>query len=293
MILKKLLRKFFPLSTESKEEFFHNNLELIEKIPKVDYLHYECVKNSVSFLRYLPNENMMLFKTKEGTILKTDMYYWIMSQMFFQKLYKFPSQWRHDKYAVFDIGMNRGYSTLWFAQDKNCKAVYCFEVDKDIYDFAIENFRLNPKLKEKIKPFDFGLSNHDDYNCKLTYIPGEDSVTTIEKKFVSDYYSPERKERLKKKPAILRKTSSIFKEIFKKGKITVPLVLKIDVEGAEYDIFDDLNESKLLSKFSLIMGECHYGMEGINTRLKDFKLVESEKITDQLYNFCYVNKKTK
>jgi FkbM family methyltransferase len=185
------------------------------------------------------------------------------------------------------MGMNRGYSTLWFAQNKKCKAVYGFEIDKDTYNFAANNFKVNQHLSGKINMFDFGLSNKDK-EIDLTFIPGEDSVSTTEEKFVNDYYTNERKLKLQKKPATLKKTSTILKKLIEKDNITSPLVLKIDVEGAEYDILEDLVNANLLSKFSIIIGECYYGMEGITKYLKGFKLINQTKITENLYNFCFI-----
>jgi FkbM family methyltransferase len=232
----------------------------------------------------------MYFITPNRVKLATDLYHGIFVQMFCLKLYEFPSIWKHNNYVVFDVGMNRGYSSLWFAKDKKCKNVFGFEVDNDTYKFALKNFKLNPKISKKIIGYDFGLSNRNDDNYELMYIPGEDSVTTIDKKFASDYYSDSRKKRCQTKPAVLRKASEIIDEIITEKAIKAEIILKIDVEGAEYDILKDLNQKGVLKKFSLILGECHDGMKKLEKYLNDFKLVDSTKITEKLYNFCYIRK---
>ena len=46
--------------------------------------------------------------------------------------------------------------------------------------------------------------------------------------------------------------------------------LKIDTEGAEYKILEDLYNSGVLNKIDLLMGECHFGIEKLEGYLNDF-----------------------
>ncbi len=191
-----------------KTRFFHDNKDLLNRIPNSDKLITSCITNGIEFLYYSSEEDKMYFETKEGTVLATDLYYGIVLQMFAEKTYTIPPHFRNTEYVAFDFGMNRGYSTLWFAQDSNCKKVYGFEIDRDTYKYALDNFNLNPHLRDKIEGFDYGLSNTNE-DIDLTYIPGQDSVSTISKDFEDNYYSTQRKMIVQKKKANVRKSSFI------------------------------------------------------------------------------------
>ncbi|MBQ1655215.1 MAG: FkbM family methyltransferase, partial [Bacteroidales bacterium] len=45
-------------------------------------------------------------------------------------------------------------------------------------------------------------------------------------------------------------------------------ILKIDVEGAEYGIFEDLCKTGQIKQFDLITGEAHNGIEPIRMKLE-------------------------
>ena len=71
-------------------------------------------------------------------------------------------------------------------------------------------------------------------------------------------------------------------------------VLKIDVEGAEYDIFADLHEHGLLKEFDLIIGEYHKGLEPLLEYLSDFNRSYKEaSIKKGIGTMVFVNKRYK
>ena len=63
---------------------------------------------------------------------------------------------------VIDVGMNVGIASLYFAQNESVKEVYSFEPFHQTFIRAMENINLNcDEIREKIHPFEFGLSNSD------------------------------------------------------------------------------------------------------------------------------------
>lgn len=56
---------------------------------------------------------------------------------------------------------------------------------------------------------------------------------------------------------MIKKSSEILSSLFDKHQ-EEKFVLKLDIEGAEYDVLEDLHQSGLLSKVSVIMLEWHY-----------------------------------
>ena len=60
------------------------------------------------------------------------------------------------------------------------------------------------------------------------------------------------------------KSSSFLIKIINDHNITNRIILKIDVEGAEYDIFENLiNDSNILDQIDIIIGESHMGLQPI------------------------------
>lgn len=91
----------------------------------------------------------------------------------------------------------------------------------------------------------------------------------------------------------VKKASNVISEIIDNHNITSNIVLKIDTEGAEYKIINDLIKSKLINKFDLIVGEGHF-IDGENFESDLLKfgfkkiLVNESQFT---YDFAYVKEK--
>lgn len=112
-------------------------------------------------------------------IVSTDSYYDIFLEIFVNKIYLLPPQISMKKFVVFDVGMNRGYASLYFADIENCEHVYGFELLSSTYKWACDNIELNPYLSSKIDTFNFGLWNKDDEVCiESDGIDGHTQVST-------------------------------------------------------------------------------------------------------------------
>ncbi|MDR3707576.1 MAG: FkbM family methyltransferase [Capsulimonadaceae bacterium] len=78
--------------------------------------------------------------------------------------------------VVWDIGMNVGLASLYFAANSNVEAVYGYEPFKQTFDSAVANFRINREIAGKIVPRNMGISSksysttalyHIDYSAAL------------------------------------------------------------------------------------------------------------------------------
>ena len=74
----------------------------------------------------------------------------ITKEVFYKERYNWGG--RNDRYVVFDIGMNVGIASLFFAQRNDVECVYGFEPFPVTYQRALENISLNVKLMKKIVP---------------------------------------------------------------------------------------------------------------------------------------------
>ena len=167
------------------------------------------------------------------------------------------------------------------------------EIDDDTFSKGLENIELNPHLSNKIIPFNFGLSNKED-DVELFYLEGADGLNTI----ISDLIDvqnefKESKDKILSKNVKIKKASEVISNIIENDNIESNIVLKIDTEGSEYDIIDDIIDSGLIYKIDLIVGEGHkFNNRDISEDLLKVGFKEIDKTDNGIvYSFAYVNKK--
>lgn len=156
---------------------------------------------------------------------------------------------KHKK-IVIDVGMNIGAASLFFANMEDVDSIYGFEIDDYTFSRALENIELNDELiRKKIHAFNCGLGKDD--KVERYYKHCGDETASAGMKICLD-----ENDRTSETIEIhVRKASSLLKNIV--DDYTGKIVMKIDCEGAEYEILQDLKESGLLSKIDVIFGEWH------------------------------------
>lgn len=216
--------------------------------------------------------------------------YFITKEIFGEQLYnfKFPND---DKVICIDIGMNVGLATLYFAAKDNVKKVYSFEPFPETYEAALKNFKLNkPIIKDKIVANNYGLYNENkntdvkyNYNSKGCMSVEDDN----EKKF--DETVDFKKVNIK-----LKKVSDVFEKIIKEN-YGCKFVCKIDCEGSEDKIIENLQNENLLKYFKVFIMEWH-GKDKfdkvVNILKEDYYLYncyQYKEITGILCAFLYNN----
>lgn len=270
-----------------KSYFFSGDEELFEKMD-TDQFFQMCFFNNIKLLAHSPIEDRIYLKTEDGITLSTNHRFYTILEIFGRGGYSFHPLYQFKEFVVFDIGMNRGYAALKFANFDSCKEVYGFEINEEAYDFALENFGLNPELANKIKPHKFGLSNEDG-EVDIYCLPGADGVTTTEMEF-TNYQSEwmKNKDRMKTKKARVKEAGTVISNILKNINTDVKLVLKIDTEGSEYKIIDSLINEGVLEEVDLIMGEIHLESVDLDEKLVGFKNIYKKYHNSTIYSFCYI-----
>ncbi len=276
-----------------KKYFFNNQEKILKNYLNTDILFKLCYFSNIQFLSYSPSENRILLKTDDNIILQTNNRFFTIMEVIGFNGYSVPQLYQFDDFVVFDIGMNRAYASLRFAVFDNCSAVYSFEIDEDTYNKGLENIKLNPYLSKKIHTYNFGLSNKED-TTKLFYLNGADGLNTIipdlieiQNEFI------ENKDKIQSKNVKIKRTSEVIANIIENDKIQSNIVLKIDTEGSEYDIVDDLIDSGLIYEIDLIVGEGHkFNNRDISDDLLKLGFKEIDKTDNGIvYSFAYVNEK--
>lgn len=166
------------------------------------------------------------------------------------------------KDIVIDIGMNIGDATIYFLGKEKVQKVYGYEPFKETYNAACENLKEYLKDHNRLEVFQFGLSNENiireinynvDMSCGQSTIPEtRDRVYEFYEKNKLISVENEIKEYIQ-----VRKASEIIGTIIDKHT-EENIVLKIDCEGEEYVIFQELFDNNWLGKIDFIMLEWHY-----------------------------------
>ena len=284
------VRFFNNYSPHFKRYFFKDQEKSLKKFLNTEYLFQFCYLNNIEFLSYSPNENKLLLKNKNGTILATTNRYYNILEVFAFDSYSVPQLYEFEDFVVFDIGMNRGYSTLRFAEFNNCSKVYGFEIDEITYKKAEYHKKLNPQLAKKIKLYNFGLLDKNNFE-NLYFLKGADTLSTLEENFVNiEFQLKAAKDDVETKLVEVKKASEVIKKIIDEDNITSKIVLKLDTEGSEYKIINDLIDSGIIYYVDLILGEGHkFCDEDFDEKLKNlgFKLLKRVDF-EIVYNFAYV-----
>lgn len=196
--------------------------------------------------------------------------------------------------VVIDIGMNIGDATLYFLDNKKVKKVYGYEPFRETYNFACENLKNYLDDSNRLEIFQFGLSGEDDvreinYNQDMSCGQSTISETReIAYKFYEQNNLIDVNNEVTENIHV-REASKIIRNIIN-NHIEENIVLKVDCEGEEYSIFQNLLDNKLLDKIDFVMLEWHYeGKERILNILQEsgFSYTCSNKSIDMGLIYAY------
>jgi FkbM family methyltransferase len=171
----------------------------------------------------------------------------IVHEIFAQNVYRLIGLRRPT--VVWDIGMNVGLASLFFATRPEVVAVHGFEPFVPTFQRAAAHFALNPELRLKIHAFNHGLGARErtvsaayDYDNK-----GSSGTHSQVARVISGGHTE----------AVHIKSASEALERIVAAHPGVDLVAKIDCEGAEYEIFEALASSGRLGAIRAFMVEWH------------------------------------
>jgi FkbM family methyltransferase len=166
----------------------------------------------------------------------------LVNEIFLEKVYRIGLP---VKTHVIDIGMNLGLVAMQFASNPNVEKVYSFEPFPSTYRRALRNFALNPDLSAKISAANLGLGaatgaqeirikDTEDSGARSTL--GADGDVSIQLQMI-------------------RADEAVARIIDEAAG--APVIAKIDCEGSEYLIFEQLEAAGLLPKLTAFMVEWH------------------------------------
>ena len=172
-----------------------------------------------------------------------------LSEIFLKKVYDFDYG---RPVIILDIGMNVGFSSLYFASRQDVRAVFGYEPFKRTYEHALRNFSLNPEIAEKINSFNVGVGSMNAERT-LDYCPDwKGTMSTLG--FAG---SPEGAGRaVVREEVVIKDVAGILDSILE-GAGECEVIAKIDCEGSEYEILEALNDSNKLPLLRALIVEWH------------------------------------
>ncbi len=230
----------------------------------------------------IDDQSHIFYKRKErGNVETSDIIFYFntrnelenLKNIYFEKEYNLVFS-NGNQNIIFDIGMNIGAASLYFANLKSVCKVYGVEPFKDTFDVANKNVLSNVKIKDKIELFNYGL---DNYNGKssVTYNPEMScgmSTNKIHNKLSIlqyDEWIGLNKEKSYLTEVDIVNAADFIKEKIEDGK---NIIIKMDCEGSEYNIMNLLNQKKLIRRINAFIIEWHdFGAEKLEKILQENK----------------------
>jgi FkbM family methyltransferase len=285
-LLKKSGYKISNISAKEKE--LQNFVESFAVQNDINNLVFRSAPYLFEIKKYFPK--LILESHKEGVLasfndlkvyVESPEEFFIVKEVFVEKDYNILS---NESCVVFDIGMNIGISSLFFGLKKNVAKIYSFEPVATTYNQALYNLSLNKPYSNKIETFNFGLGG----------------FTRTEKVLYKSEAKGNCGIRLDSSLVINRDNANEIEINIEDigGKVgdliakhaAQKIVLKIDCEGAEYEIMQKLSDSNLLINIDIFLIEWHdKGAEILEDILikSNFTIISTHltSITGMIYAF--------
>lgn len=228
------------------------------------YHHLMNLESCNKDLQFVWGNDRVLINHLGGTYAirnKVDCY--ILNEILGSGVYNFHT---NSRVSVIDIGMNVGHASIFFASNDLVDKVYSFEPVEMTYKYAIDNIDLNPTLRDKIVPFNFGLSKGNSssiFRIDTGDLGRSGKVGNLNFKEASTEIEVFLKDCIEVLDPIIENSNQEF-------------VVKIDCEGGEIDIIPELLKLKKLP--ILIMMEWHLDY---NHKMREFLLDKDYLILEQ------------
>ena len=181
-----------------------------------------------------------------------------------------------------------GFTSLYFSNYENCVGVEGFEPFPKTFENLNYNLSLNRINAKKINVNNYGLGNtnqllHVEYCYELK--GSNSSITTLPK------WVKQSGKVIDKVEIAIRDLSEVAMKMasLKESNSNLKILVKLDCEGAEYDILEEINQRNLFSYIDSIVIEYHYrGSIEINEMLlsNGFTIISNEFI-DKGFGLVY------
>ena len=160
---------------------------------------------------------------------------------------------------MIDIGMNVGIASLFFSLKDSVETIIGFEPVPETYEQGKYNFSLNDNYSRKITAYNYGLGDKKRLT-DVAYDPGNKGKASI----YGNHPGLKNREvtgELKTTRVSIEDCAILSDFIHRYENLNK--IVKIDCEGAEYEIIERMNEIQILQNINTLMIEWHFKDPGI------------------------------
>ena len=172
-----------------------------------------------------------------------------LNDVFYQGSYNIRLPRTNKKRIVWDIGMNVGFASLFFARDEDIEAVFGYEPFPKTFQEAEANFALNPVYRSKINAINKGIGDKDE-TLSIGYKTEIRGNLSALEDLSSGALNGQRET------VVIETATAALREILERYPER-EIIVKMDCEGGEHKILPALDQSGLLSVITALMIEWH------------------------------------
>ena len=201
-----------------------------------------------------------LFKLKKERIFgykinafNYDTIRFLFEEIFYRNEYLFNS--KNKKPIIFDCGANIGFATIFFKWLYPESEIYAFEPDKKTFEILKKNISQN-KLKN-VHLFNSAIS---DKNGNIDFF--------IDSKSPGSLVMSTKRERMPKDKITVDCLS--LSSLIKNKNLSKIDYVKMDIEGSENEVIQDLNKNHQLKNIAKFSIEYHHKITGHKSQLSKF-----------------------
>lgn len=209
--------------------------------------------------------------------------FYILNEIFVRNDYDFISS---QKSIVIDIGANVGITSLFFSRLDFVEKIYAFEPVKDTFDQAQYNFSLNESTHKVASIKNIGLGKN---SRKETFLFDKNSKG---KTGVRGLTSPSYTNNTNATERVVQIEQAFLEiENIVKANANRKIVVKMDCEGGEYEILENMYQTGAINKIDVLLLEWHdQGSQTIEDMLIDSGFDYFSRNFDTLSGMIYAFK---
>lgn len=186
------------------------------------------------------------FQGMRFRIIAADEVY-VIYEVFVKGMYNYTC---NEDFMLVDIGMNIGTTCLYFSRLQNCKRIIAFEPFDKTIKAAQHNYQLNSTITGKIEINSVGLG-YPARKLEVQYTEQQKGSTGIHG--VAEYVG--NTSQTETATLQIADVYESLKPVIENNALKK--IIKIDCEGAEYEILERLNKTNSIQSFDAYMIEWH------------------------------------
>lgn len=222
--------------------------------------NFNTLFQSKYYIQNLENKfkNLSIINHKEGFLVRfldlniyveSEEEFHILNEIFVRNDYDFSSGVQS---IVIDIGANIGITSLFFSRLNYVDKIYAFEPVKETFEQAVYNFSLNVTIQKIVLFKNIGLGKNSRKEVFLFDNKWKGNTGLRGKSSPSYEKNANAKQiEVQLESATLEIAKIIAENSGKK------VIVKMDCEGGEYEILEDLYQSEMLHRIDVLLLEWH------------------------------------